>query len=97
MALNVIVASIGLLLAKLTPLRAVVDAGVDDADQPAPGAKRVYLAIAISGMTALSSEVIWTRLLSLLFGATVYTFSLILAVFLVGPGHRQQRRVGDRA
>ena len=29
---------------------------------------------------------IWTRLLSLLFGATVYTFSLILAVFLFGLG-----------
>ena len=29
---------------------------------------------------------IWTRLLSLLFGATVYTFSLILAVFLLGLG-----------
>ena len=29
---------------------------------------------------------IWTRLLSLLFGATVYTFSLILAVFLIGLG-----------
>ena len=29
---------------------------------------------------------IWTRLLSLLFGGTVYTFSLILAVFLFGLG-----------
>ena len=28
----------------------------------------------------------WTRLLSLLLGATVYTFSIILAVFLVGIG-----------
>ena len=37
-------------------------------------------------MTALGAEVIWTRLLSLLFGATVYTFSLILAVFLFGLG-----------
>ena len=37
-------------------------------------------------MTALAAEVIWTRLLSLLFGATVYTFSLILAVFLFGLG-----------
>jgi spermidine synthase len=46
----------------------------------------IYLAIALSGMTALSSEVIWTRLLSLLFGATVYTFSLILACFLFGLG-----------
>jgi len=37
-------------------------------------------------MTALAAEVIWTRLLSLHFGATVYTFSLILAVFLMGLG-----------
>jgi len=46
----------------------------------------VYVAIGLSGMTALAAEVIWTRLLSLHFGATVYTFSLILAVFLLGLG-----------
>src|SRR5437764_1107843 len=46
----------------------------------------VYVTIALSGMTALGAEVVWTRLLSLHFGATVYTFSLILAVFLVGLG-----------
>ena len=46
----------------------------------------IYVAIAMSGMTALGTEVIWTRLLSLLLGATVYTFSIILAVFLVGLG-----------
>jgi len=46
----------------------------------------VYMVIGLSGMTALASEVIWTRLLSLLFGATVYTFSIILAVFLLGLG-----------
>jgi spermidine synthase len=46
----------------------------------------VYLAIAISGLCALGAEVIWTRLLSLMLGATVYTFSIILAVFLVGLG-----------
>jgi spermidine synthase len=46
----------------------------------------VYIVIALSGLTALGSEVVWTRILSLVFGATVYTFSLILAVFLVGLG-----------
>ena len=46
----------------------------------------VHVAIALSGAAALGAEVVWTRLLSLLFGATVYTFSLILAVFLVGLG-----------
>ena len=52
----------------------------------APGGWAVYVAIGLSGFTALGAEVIWTRLLSLLFGATVYTFSLILAVFLLGLG-----------
>jgi spermidine synthase len=49
-----------------------------------PGALLIYIAIALSGMGALGAEVIWTRLLSLLLGGTVYTFSIILAVFLVG-------------
>ena len=46
----------------------------------------VYLVLGLSGMTALAAEVLWTRTLSLLFGATAYTFSLILAVFLAGLG-----------
>lgn len=46
----------------------------------------VYVAIAFSGVTALGAEVIWTRLLSLILGSTVYTFSIILAVFLIGIG-----------
>jgi spermidine synthase len=50
------------------------------------GVYTVYLAIGLSGLTALACEVIWTRLLSLLLGATVYAFSLILAVFLAGLG-----------
>jgi len=52
----------------------------------APGAWTIYLAIALSGLCALGAEVVWTRLLSLMLGGTVYTFSIILAVFLVGLG-----------
>jgi spermidine synthase len=51
-----------------------------------PSHTAIYVSIALSGTTALASEVVWTRLLSLHFGATVYTFALILAVFLVGLG-----------
>ena len=54
-------------------------------DAPA-GSMPVYLTIALSGFTALASEVVWTRLLSLNLGATTYTFSLILAAFLTGLG-----------
>jgi len=44
----------------------------------------IYVATALSGMTALAAEVLWTRHLSLLLGGTVYTFALILATLLLG-------------
>src|SRR6202044_2629706 len=46
----------------------------------------IYLTVALSGATALGAEVVWTRLLGLMLGATVYTFSIILAIFLIGLG-----------
>jgi spermidine synthase len=58
---------------------------------PAPAGQEksaalIYAAIALSGATALGAEVVWTRLLALLLGGTVYTFAIILAVFLFGLG-----------
>jgi spermidine synthase len=44
----------------------------------------IYVAIALSGASALGAEVVWTRLMGLTLGATVYAFSIILAVFLAG-------------
>ena len=49
-------------------------------------APAVYVAIALSGLCALGAEAIWTRTLGLLFGASVYTLSIIVAVFLIGLG-----------
>src|SRR5262249_13409231 len=83
LSLNVLVAVVALLLARGTPYAA-------EAAQVSTAAgsrnRSVYATIALSGFTALGAEVVWTRILSLHFGATVYTFSLILAVFLVGLG-----------
>lgn len=86
-ALNVTVAVVALRLATVTPHVPPVlqhDAGAT------PGARSsdapVWVATGLSGLVALGAEVIWTRQLSLLLGATVYTFSLILAVFLAGIG-----------
>ena len=83
-ALNAAVGLLGLTIARSTEY----DAPVPETTvvPPASGSGLVYLVIAFSGMTALAAEVVWTRVLSLLFGATVYTFSLILAAFLVGLG-----------
>jgi spermidine synthase len=58
-------------------------------DEPAAPGKfpwPVYVTIALSGLTAIGAEVVWTRLLSLILGGTVYAFSIILAVFLFGLG-----------
>jgi len=84
-ALNVVVALIGLAIAKVTTHEPAEQAS-DVAVERAAGSTVVYVAIALSGLTALANEVLWTRLLSLVFGATVYAFSLILAVFLFGLG-----------
>jgi spermidine synthase len=83
-ALNLMVAALGFAVARSTTHEPAP--AVPETNARAPEAWSVYVTIALSGMTALAAEVVWTRLLSLLFGATVYTFSLILAVFLVGLG-----------
>lgn len=85
-AINVAVALFSFALAKRTPDHAVAARGETKRSLWPMNARTVYLAIAVSGATALGAEVVWTRLLSLLLGATVYTFSLILAVFLIGLG-----------
>jgi spermidine synthase len=84
-ALNVLVAVIGLAIATRAPYAPLETTPAAETARAA-GSGAVYVTIALSGLTALSSEVLWTRLLSLLFGATTYTFSLILAVFLFGLG-----------
>ncbi len=83
-ALNIVVALLAFGIARATPY--VPTAAGDRIAVAVPEARLIYVAIALSGMTALGAEVVWTRILSLLFGATTYTFSLILAVFLVGLG-----------
>ncbi len=99
-AINFAVGGLGLLVAANTPVSVDETASdpnpqslfPDSAEYGAPNPKvssdraLVYVAIALSGFCALAAQVIWTRVLSLLFGASTYTFSLILAVFLIGLG-----------
>jgi spermidine synthase len=85
-AINAVVAIVGLLVANATPLSAPA---VNTNQSPATSrsvAWSIYIAIGLSGLGALGAEVVWTRILSLIIGGTVYTFSIILAVFLIGLG-----------
>ena len=84
--LNLAVAAIALLIASKSPHEARVAALGQTSVARSGDRWPIYAGIGLSGLTALSAEVLWTRNLSLLFGATTYTFSLILAVFLTGIG-----------
>ena len=87
-AINLAVAAVSLWLSTRTPARS-------DSSESAPAAQpeasaddssrwTIYVTIALSGAGALGAEVVWTRLMGMLLGATVYVFSVILAVFLIG-------------
>ncbi len=83
--INVVVAGVSFLLASVMSASSApeeaLEVGTEAVDTPR---WPIFLAIGISGATALGAEVIWTRLLSMLLLGTVYVFSIILAVFLVG-------------
>ncbi len=99
-SVNVVVAVIALVLARQTDREKVPLPGANvpadstalpvpaTPETPSPGPRPwlVHVSLALSGAAALGAEVVWTRLLSLLMGGTVYTFSIILAVFLIGIG-----------
>jgi spermidine synthase len=83
-AVNCAIAAIAFLIAD-SSTRSPVGAGPSDPPiTDSPGTWDVYAVIALSGFCALAAEAIWTRILGLLLGASVYTFSIILSVFLVG-------------
>ena len=88
-AINLAVAAVAWTMAsRAAPARAGIDATAT-ADEPArsqASASRwpAYVTIAMSGASALGAEIVWTRLLGMLLLATVYVFSIILAVFLFG-------------
>jgi spermidine synthase len=84
--LNVLVAAAAYVLARFTAYSRTDASESGEPVRMAPGASLVLVAIGISGATALGAEVVWTRLMSLNFGGTTYTFSLILASFLFGIG-----------
>ena len=89
-AINLVVAAAAFLLSRFAAYEPGPDAddmAVDPADVASDRANwPIYAAAGLSGMSALAAEVVWTRILSLILGGTVYTFSLILAGFLFGLG-----------
>ncbi len=90
-AINLVVAALAWLASRrAAPVpercQSVAAARTNNSTEAVAARRRLYLVVAGSGFCALAAEVVWTRFLALLFGATVYTFSIVLAVFLIGLG-----------
>ena len=85
-AINLTVALVSLAVAARSPQgeESSEAAEVPAAHQGPADNWTVYMTIALSGACALGAEVVWTRLIGYMMGATVYVFSIILAVFLTG-------------
>jgi spermidine synthase len=83
-ALNALVFGLAALLARSVPLP-LAPPGAPRAGAPAAeGAFWILPAIALSGAVSFAYEVLWTRLLGHLLGASVHAFATMLASFLLG-------------
>ena len=85
-ALNLAVAALAYALSGLTETQPVEGIAAEPPRLTGGAHRAVLVAIGLSGFVALGSEVVWTRLMALMLGATTYTFSIILAVFLAALG-----------
>lgn len=82
-ALNLGVAALSFLVARGENVQQVSEPSENAGDE----SRRdwpVLIAIACSGASAMGAQIVWTRLMGLMYGATVYAFSIILGVFLIG-------------
>lgn len=65
-------------------------ASQDEVSQEAPASPKlsrlVLIGIGVGGFCALGYEVLWTRMLTLVVGTSVYSFTIILVAFLAGIG-----------
>src|SRR3989304_7973709 len=71
------------------PLRRGRGRGGGRAEKPRPpaapaGVNVLLLGTALSGFAAMVYEVVWTRVLGLVLGSSVYAFGMMLLLFLAG-------------
>lgn len=90
---NFIVAALALALSIRAPERTAGGASTETDPGPAQGRlypegcfKWVAIAFAASGFAGLALEVVWTRLLTLVFESNTYSFTTMLTTFLTGIG-----------
>jgi len=67
------------------PQTTAEDLQLDETSSAAAGDARFWMACAfISGFVTISTQVAWTRLLTMIVGSSTYAFSIVVALFLMG-------------
>jgi spermidine synthase len=85
--LNVIVGVIAILLQRRAHAGAPVEQTSVEADGPRVdfGSSRFWIFAALaSGFVTISTQVAWTRVLTMIIGSSTYAFSIVVALFLIG-------------
>ena len=85
-ALNVIVGLVAILLQRRTQSEAVIQetVGVDEAAGEVDRGRFWFFAALVSGFVTISTQVSWTRVLTMIIGSSTYAFSIVVALFLIG-------------
>lgn len=90
-ALNLTVAAGAAAIGSRSPRRELVSSATAEDSQPASGTAELPFAVAgwsaiyaLSGLIALSLELVWFRLLGVLIKATAFTFGTLLFIYLAG-------------
>ncbi len=84
--LNVIVGVIAIILQRRTGTEATLTSEVESESSviEIDRARFWFFAAVISGFVTISTQVSWTRILTMIIGSSTYAFSIVVALFLIG-------------
>ncbi len=85
-AINVVVGVIAIVLQRRTQATSVSEPTVEVEEPSATVDSRAFWAFAAlaSGFVTISTQVSWTRILTMIIGSSTYAFSIVVALFLIG-------------
>jgi spermidine synthase len=78
------VIAIGLLGKNLTDFSRQIDADLSSQAIDGERARFWLVAAFVSGFVTISTQVAWTRILTMIIGSSTYAFSIVVALFLIG-------------
>lgn len=86
-AMNILVGLVAIVLQRRTATEAADEVATATVENAAPGNERSrfwFFAALASGFVTISTQVSWTRILTMIIGSSTYAFSIVVALFLIG-------------